>query len=38
MLKIKINQAKTYLPLKMAKGTMADRMQKARLLNLKFYE
>ena len=38
MYKIKINNAKTYLPVSMAKGTVEQRFQKARLLNLKFYD
>lgn len=35
---IKINHLKSYLPNNIAKGTVEQRYQKARLLNLKFYD
>lgn len=38
MLNIKINHAKSFIPHKIAKGTTAERLQKARLFNLKFYD
>lgn len=38
MFKIKINNAKTYLPSSMRSGTMEQRFQKARLMNLRFYD
>ena len=38
MMKLSINKSKTFLPLSMAKGTTEQRLQKARLLNLKFYD
>lgn len=38
MNKFKINNAKTFLPLNVAKGTVEQRMQKARLMNLKFFD
>lgn len=38
MNKININKAKTYLPLSTTKGTTKQRLQKARLFNVRFYE
>ena len=38
MIKISIDKSKTFLPLNIAKGTTEQRLQKARLLNLKFYD
>ena len=38
MLNIKINHTKNFIPHKIAKGTSAERLQKARLFNLKFYD
>ena len=38
MIKLKINNAKTFIPLSISKGTQEQRMQKARLLNLAFYD
>lgn len=34
----KINPTKTFLPLSVAKGTVEQRMQKARLMNLRFFD
>ena len=34
----KINHAKNFLPLNIAKGTVEQRMQKARLMNLRFFD
>lgn len=34
----KINHTKTFLPLNVAKGTVEQRMQKARLMNLRFFD
>jgi len=38
MNKIKIDNKKTFIPLKIATGTVKERMQKARVLNLAFYD
>ena len=38
MLNIKTNHTKNFIPHKIAKGTTAERLQKARLFNLKFYD
>ena len=38
MMKLSINKSKTFLPLSMSKGTTEQRLQKARLLNLRFYD
>ncbi len=38
MMKLSINKSKAFLPLSMSKGTTEQRLQKARLLNLRFYD
>ena len=38
MFKIKINHSKNFAPLTISKGTTEQRLQKARLLNLRFYD
>lgn len=38
MMKLKINHTKSFIPQKIARGTTAERLQKARLFNLKFYD
>ena len=38
MVKLSINKSKVFLPLSMSKGTTEQRLQKARLLNLRFYD
>ncbi len=38
MLKIKVNYPKTFAPIAMAKGTTEQRLQLARLMNLRFYD
>lgn len=38
MVQIKINHAKSFLPLSISSGNVTQRMQKARLFNLKFYD
>lgn len=38
MMKLKIDSAKTFLPISISKGSVTQRMQKARVLNIRFYE
>lgn len=38
MIRLKINSTKNFIPLSISKGTSEQRMQKARLLNLAFYD
>lgn len=38
MVKLKINYPKSYVPLTMSKGTTEQRLQKARLMNLRFFD
>ena len=38
MMKLSINKSKVFLPLTISKGTTEQRLQKARLLNLRFYD
>ncbi len=38
MFKLKINHTKNFIPQKIAKGTTAERLQKARLFNIRFYD
>lgn len=38
MVKLKLNTSKCFVPLSVSRGTVEQRMQKARVLNLKFYD
>ena len=38
MIRLRIDRATTFLPLSLAKGTLQQRLQRAKVLNLKFYD